>query len=201
MPRNHQGEQLRRRVAVEAARLMSETGQRDFHAAKRKAAQRLGIGDEMALPSNQEIDAALREHQALFQPEHENRLHELRTAAAEAMHFFARFQPRLVGAVLDGSADAHSAISLHMFAESSTDLIVFVLEHGIDFDEGARMLRYGPGDQREVPVIRFAADGHAFDLSVLGINDLRQAPLDRVSGLPMRRVARNGVLELIDNQT
>ena len=192
---------MRRRVAVEAARLISETGQRDFHAAKRKAAQRLGVGDEIALPSNQEIDAALREHQSLFQPRHQNLLHELRTAAAEAMRFFARFQPRLVGAALDGSADIHSAISFHVFAESGTDLIVFLLEHGIDFSESSRTLRYGPDDQREVPVVRFAADGHAFDLSVLGIDDLRQAPLDRISGQPMRRLARNALLELIDNQT
>ena len=201
MPRHRQGEQLRRRVAVEAARLISETGQRDFHAAKRKAAQRLGIADEMALPSNQEIDAALREHQSLFQPGHEILLQELRTAAAEAMHFFARFQPRLVGAVLDGSADMHSAISLHVFAESSTDLIVFLLENGIDFSEGSRALRYGPDDHREAPVVRFAVDGRAYDLTVLGIDDLRQAPLDRVKGQPMNRVARNGVLELIDNPT
>lgn len=201
MARNRQGEHTRRRIAVEAARLISETGQRDFHAAKRKAAARLGIGDDMALPSNQEIDAALREHQSLFQPDHENLLRELRSAAAEAMHFFAGFQPRLIGAVLDGSADAHSAISLHVFAGSSTDVIVFLLEHGIDFSEGSRQLRYGPDDQREVPVVRFAADGHAFDLSVLGVDDLRQAPLDRVSAQPMQRAARNHVLALIDNAT
>ena len=192
---------MRRRVAAEAARLISETGQRDFHAAKRKAAQRLGVADDMALPSNQEIDAALREHQSLFQPGHEILLQQLRTAAAGAMHFFARFQPRLVGAVLDGSADAHSAISLHVFAESGTDLIVFLLENGIDFSEGSRTLRYGADDHREVPVVRFAVDGHAYDLSVLGIDDLRQAPLDRIDGQPMHRAARNRVLELIDNPT
>lgn len=189
---------MRRRIAVEAARLISETGQRDFHAAKRKAAQRLGIGDETALPSNQEIDAALREHQSLFQPGHENLLHEMRAAAAEAMRFFSRFQPRLVGAVLDGSADLLSAISLHVFAESSTDVIVFLLEQGIDFSEGSRSLRYGVEDQRDVPVVRFAVDGHAYDFSVFGIDDLRQAPLDRVSGQPMRRAARNTVLGLLD---
>lgn len=201
MARNRQGEQIRRRVAVEAARIISETGQRDFHAAKRKAAQRLGIGDEMALPSNQEVDAALREHQSLFEPGHETLLQELRNSAAQAMRYFARFEPRLVGAVLDGSADAHSAISLHVFAESNTDVVVFLLEQGIDFSEGSRILRYGTNDQREVPVIRFAADGHAFDLSVLGVDDLRQAPLDRVSAQPMRRAARNQVLALINNET
>lgn len=198
MARNRQNQQLRQRVAVEAARLISETGQRDFHVAKRKAAQRLGIGDEILLPSNQEIDAALREHQSLFQPGQGHLLQDLRTAAAEAMRFFARFQPRLVGAVLDGSADAHSAISLHLFTQSGTDVTVFLIEQGIDFTEGTRNLRYGPDDIREVPMLRFAADGHAYDFSVLDIDDLRQSPLDRVSGVPMRRLSRNGVLAMLE---
>ncbi|MBS0438883.1 MAG: hypothetical protein JSS33_05700, partial [Proteobacteria bacterium] len=41
---------MRRRVAVEAARLISEHGLRDYHAAKRKAAERLNIRDESSLP-------------------------------------------------------------------------------------------------------------------------------------------------------
>lgn len=187
---------MRRRIAAEAARLISETGQRDFHAAKRKAAQRLGVGDETALPANHEIDAALREHQSLFQPDHAETLRELRDMAAQAMHFFAAFEPRLVGAVLDGSADSHSAISLHVFAGTSTDIIMFLLEQGIDFNEGSRQLRYGPSDQREVPVLRFAADGQAIDLTVLGIDDLRQAPLDRVTGQPMQRATRRALLAM-----
>ena len=36
---------------------------RDFHLAKRKAAQRLGIFDDASLPRNREIEDALREYQ------------------------------------------------------------------------------------------------------------------------------------------
>ena len=97
----------RLRIAQEAARLMSEHGIRDFHHAKLKAADRLGIADTQALPRNEEIAQALREHQRLFQPESQpQQLRARRLAAAEAMRFLARFEPRLVGAVLDGSADA-----------------------------------------------------------------------------------------------
>ena len=56
----------RLRIAQEAARLMSEHGIRDFHHAKRKAAERLGIADTQSLPRNAEIEQALREHQRLF---------------------------------------------------------------------------------------------------------------------------------------
>src|SRR4029077_5157090 len=56
----------RRRIAVEAARLISEHGIRDYHVAKRRAAERLGIAADTALPKNSEIEEALREHQRLF---------------------------------------------------------------------------------------------------------------------------------------
>ncbi len=60
------GDETRRRIAVEAARLISEDGMRDYHAAKRKAAARLGIQVDTALPKNAEIEDALREYQRLF---------------------------------------------------------------------------------------------------------------------------------------
>ncbi len=197
MARNRHGDHSRRRIAVEAARLMSESGLRDFHAAKRKAAQRLGINDEAVLPSNREIDVALREHQALFQPDHALLVTELRRNAVDAMRFFARFQPRLVGAVLDGSADVHSAVCLHVFAETSTDVRVFLMEQGMEFDESSRSLRYGHEDRREAAVLRFAADGQPFDLTVLPFDDLRQAPFDRITEQPMQRMDRVALLELL----
>ncbi len=54
MPRRNspRSENLRRAVAQEAARVMAEHGIQDFRAAKRKAAERFGIGEEGALPRN-----------------------------------------------------------------------------------------------------------------------------------------------------
>ena len=56
----------RQQLAHEAARLMAEGGIRDYHQAKLKAAQRLGIHDDASLPRNREIEGALREYQRLF---------------------------------------------------------------------------------------------------------------------------------------
>jgi hypothetical protein len=113
--------EVRVRIAQEAARLMSEHGIRDHGQAKRKAAERLGIRDEAAMPRNAEIDEALREFQRLFRGDVQPRvLHERREAAREAMRFFARFEPRLVGAVLDGTADEHSAVTLHLHSDDLT---------------------------------------------------------------------------------
>jgi DNA-binding NtrC family response regulator len=56
-------ENLRRALAQEAARIMSEHGIRDFLTAKRKAAERFGVVDGAVLPRNTEIEDALRQTQ------------------------------------------------------------------------------------------------------------------------------------------
>ena len=188
----------RRRVAQEAARLMSEHGIRDFRHAKRKAADRLGIHDEQVLPRNSEIEQALREHQRLFQSEEQPRaLRERRKAAGEAMRFFAAFQPRLVGPVLDGTADVHSAVCLHLFSDDAQQLPHFLDEHGIPYEQQARRLRLTRTSQDEFPVYLFAADGLPFDLTVLPLDTLRQAPLDRIDERPMRRATLGTVEALL----
>jgi hypothetical protein len=182
--------QLRRRVALEAARLISEHGIRDYHQAKLKAAQRLGLGDDQGLPRNREIEDALREHQRLFQSESQPQaLHERRGAALEAMRFLASFEPRLVGAVLEGTADAHSAVSLHVFCDSPEDVAVFLHERGIPFEQRTRTLRMDRQHSAEFPVLLFSAEGIAMDLTLMPHDALRQPPLDRVDERPMRRAS------------
>jgi hypothetical protein len=108
--------QLRRRVALEAARLISEQGIRDYRMAKRKAAQRIGVRDEGFLPRNREIEDALREHQRLFRGDEQARAQQFRLETArDAMKFLSRFEPRLVGSVLEGTSDVHSAVCLQVF--------------------------------------------------------------------------------------
>lgn len=188
----------RRRLAVEAARLMSEGGIRDFHLAKRKAAERLGIHDDQALPRNSEIEEALREHQRLFlgdsQPE---LLRQRREAAEQAMDFFAPFAPRLVGAVLEGTADAWSAVCLHLFHDEAEAVARFLAEHAIPFEQRSRQLRLDRTRSIEAPVFVFSAEGTAFDLTVLPHASLRQAPLDRSGERPMQRASLAALRELI----
>ena len=103
----------RHRLAHEAARLMAEGGFRDYHQAKLKAAERLGIHDDASLPRNREIEQALREYQRLFVGESQlQAVHSRRQAALRALEFLADFSPRLVGPVLDGTADANSPVLL-----------------------------------------------------------------------------------------
>lgn len=189
---------LRQQLAVEAARIISEQGVRDFGLAKRKAAERLGIQDDFALPSNREIDSALRQHQSLFQSLDQPRwLRERRLAAMEAMRFFAAFQPRLVGAVLDGSADQHSAVCLHLFCRHRSDVENWLVDRKIPFDVDERRIRLDAQREDSVPVLRLVADDIAFDLSLFDLDAIRQAPLDRITEKPMQRAGLDQVARLL----
>ena len=199
--RIHAQDRLQRnrlRVAQEAARLMSEHGIRDFHHAKIKAAERLGILDAQALPRNNEIEDALREHQRIFHAESQPQLLQARReAAVEAMRFLERFDPRLVGAVLDGTADAHSAVCLHLFSDTPESVVLFLEERGVPITQQTRRLRITRDEQQEYPVLLFAADGLPFDITVLPRDSLRQPPLDRIDEKPMRRASLTAVEELL----
>ncbi|MBC6942553.1 MAG: hypothetical protein DWB45_07510 [Xanthomonadales bacterium] len=188
----------RRRIAAAAARLISESGLRDYRAARDKAAAQLGIRDRASLPDAREIDAALREHQRLFGGErHEQCLQRLREHACEALRLFAAHEPRLVGAVLDGSADAHSAVCLHLHTERPLEVSNLLAERGIAWSESARRLRLDRDTVREFPSLRFDVDGTTIDLTLLPFDLLRQAPLDRTSDQPMRRATLAAVEALL----
>lgn len=191
----------RRRIAVEAARLISEGGLRDYRQAKLKAAERLGIFDEASLPRNREIEEALREHQRLFHAEDQAQtLRRLREVAREAMRFFARFEPRLVGAVLEGTADEHSAVCLHLYCDQLLEVEARLLEQGIPFETQTRRLRLDREASGDFPVFLFSADDCAIDVTVLPYDRLRQAPLDRISEKPMQRAALAAVQALLDER-
>ena len=188
----------RQRIAIEAARMISELGIRDYHQAKLRAAERLGIDDERSLPRNTAIEEALREYQRLFVGEsHAVHLLELRRCAVEAMRYFADFQPRLVGAVFDGTADIHSAVCLHLFSDDPDALPRFLQEHGIPYEQLTRSLRWERDQPEEFDAFRFSADNIPIDLTLLPLDAQRQAPLDRLDGKPMRRASLAAVQALL----
>lgn len=193
-----QTRERRHRLAHEAARLMAEGGIRDFHVAKLKAASRLGIHDDASLPRNREIEDALREYQRLFVGTRQtDALRERREVAMRAMGFFERFSPRLVGPVLEGTADAHSAVTLHVHTDDSGGLARFLDDHGIPAESRMRRLRLDRQRTGDFDVWVFAAEDLTFDLTVLPEASLRQAPLSTMDDKPMRRASRAQLEQLI----
>ena len=180
----------RQRLAHEAARLMAEGGIRDFQLAKRKAAQRLGIHDDASLPRNREIEEALREYQRLFLGDRQvAEVRRRREAALRALEFFAAFEPRLVGPVLDGTADAHSPVALHLHSDDPDAVPRWLDEHGIPAQARSRRLRLDRTRELDAPGWLFGAEDLAFDATVLPLDGLRQAPLSSIDEKPMRRAS------------
>jgi hypothetical protein len=180
----------RTRLAQEAARLMAVGGIRDFHQAKLKAAERLGIHDDASLPRNREIEDALREYQRLFQGDATaDALHRRREAALHALEFFAAFDARLVGPVLEGTADANTPVALHLYSDDAGAVARSLEERGIPAEARGRRLRLDRERDFDAEVWLFAADGIAFDLTVLPRDTLRQAPLSPIDEKPMRRAS------------
>jgi hypothetical protein len=180
--------QTRLQVAAEAARIIATEGQHNYHAAKRKAADRIGVSERLALPSNLEVKQALKDYQSLYGgPGHDRNILQLRTAAVEVMQLLEAFRPRLVGSVLDGTADAHSRVSLHVFTESTEDVVLFFLERGMSFREEQRQIRWHDGSHRSLPLFVFDWCEATIELCVFGLVDLRQSPPSPIHGKPQKR--------------
>jgi hypothetical protein len=193
------GDNLRRALAQEAARLMAEHGIQDFGVAKRKAAERLGVTDGAAvLPKNSEIEAALAEYQRLFGgASHLKALHAQRRAALAAMRALREFEPRLVGAVLAGTATLHSDVQLHLFAERAESVALKLLDQGIAHEVTERRVKLDPERIRAFPGVRFQVDDQPIEATVFPPDGIRQAPVSPVDGRPMRRASALEVQALL----
>ena len=188
----------RHRLANEAARLMAESGIRDFHQAKLKAAQRLGIHDDASLPRNREIEDALREYQRLFLGDTQSEgLRARRDAALRALEFFAGFDPRLVGPVLDGTADGNAPVALQLYSDDADAVPRFLDEHRIPAESRSRRVRLDRERSDDFPVWLFSAEDLTFDLTVLPADALRQAPLSNVDERPVKRASLAQLRQLL----
>jgi hypothetical protein len=203
MARRHptpRGDNLRRALAQEAARIMAEHGIRDFFVAKRKAAERLGVQDGVAaLPKNTEIETALAEYQRLFGREsHEESLQAQRRAALTAMRQLREFEPRLVGPVLSGTATEHSEVQLHLFADRAETVALKLIDHGIAHEVTERRVRMSAERVLAYPGLRFEVEDLAIEVTVFPTDGIRQAPVSPVDGRPMRRANTVEVEQLLE---
>jgi len=186
---------LRQSLAQATARLMVQEYIDDYRVAKLKAADRLGISHRH-LPSNSEIEAELAAYQRLFCAEQQpQQLRQQRQSALAAMRLLHSFQPRLVGKVLNGTANPHSPISLHLFTDSHEDLAVFLLERRMPYELSERSF---PSVNKSYPCYQFMAGDAPVYLTVFPLLELRQAPPDPVTGKPMRRADQAAVSALLD---
>ena len=189
MPRDTgNNRQMRERIAHLAARLMAVDGIDDYALAKRKAARQAGAPDTRNLPTNDEIEHALRAYQQLYQAdEQRDRLRHLRQRAREMMKLLALFDPHLSGAVLSGSAGKYSEIDLLLFTDSMKDVEMFLLDRRIAYRSGERRIHIGD-EARGVPNFSVSTEEADFDITVFAPSDLRVQIRRTPEGRPLDRV-------------
>ncbi len=122
-------------IAAAAARLVVEEGM-EYAAAKRKAGRDFGARAE--LPTNEEVEDAVREHIEIFCAETQAaELRALREAALPWMQRLAEFRPHLSGAVWRGTATRLSTIHLDLYCDDPKAAEIMLINAGVDYDSGS----------------------------------------------------------------
>ena len=119
-------------IAAVAARLVVEEGM-EYASAKRKAAR--DFGSRPALPSNEEVEDAVREHIELFCADTQGgELHALREVALIWMQRLAEYRPHLSGAAWRGTATRLSAVQLDLYCDDPKAAEIALINAGVDYD-------------------------------------------------------------------
>ena len=171
-----QSKHIRFQVAHKAAQMMAEEGISDYAFAKRKAAKFFGLMDGDALPSNDEINDAIKEHQAIFfDEEHEERLKVLRLEALSLMKKLNAFNPHLTGAVFDGTAGRYPTIHIQLYAESMKEVEFFLLNHNIAYQTRDRKSHTKDlmQNKKMIPVLTLEGSLGPIELLIYHIDDMK----------------------------
>jgi hypothetical protein len=199
--------ELRDRIAAVAARLIAEDGL-DYAGAKAKAVREvLGEGRRHpdCMPDNALVEAAVREHQALFMADTQPaRLARLRAVACDAMRFLRdadlELEPFAQGALVNGTAGEHSDVHLVAFSDRAKDVEIHLLNAGIDFDatetpdaRGGEILSFLWPPRRALPpgAVRDAQPPEAIHLTIADPRGRRSGPSgERADLAQLERLAR-----------
>lgn len=181
-------EALRAEIAALAARMIAEDGA-DYGSAKRRAAKQL-LGNQKirgdVLPDNSQVELEVREYNALFfgdsQPQ---RLLALREIALDVMQKLDKFNPYLVGAVFNGTANKHSDIYLHLYTDNSKEVAIFLLNMNIQYE-----ISESTNKRNEtMETLSFMNQNEGVHLLIHSHDDLRASPrADRASFSALKRL-------------
>jgi hypothetical protein len=112
------------------------------------------------------------------------------------MRMLERFDPHLTGSVLSGVAGRYSDIELQLFAESTKEVEIFLLNEGIRY-RAAQARVYLNNDERIVPTLSFEDEGVEVRLTLFDRRDLRHGIRTNPVGKIVERASIAAVEELI----
>lgn len=189
----------RLRITLEAAKIMTEEAVPDYYTAKQKAADRLGIKTRQ-LPSNQEVENAIKEHLRLFgNDRHKQHLLKLRKTALQAMLFFKSHQPMLTGAVLSGTANMASSIQIHLQADHPDIIALQLIDHKIPYQSLDKYMHNMRDEKIAYPCYKFFFDDCAIELIIFQTYNNHDTPKDSCNNKPITRANINIVQTLTEN--
>ena len=124
----------RKRIALEAARLLADGVETEYLHAKQRALSSLGLSSQARLPSNRKINdcVGMITRAELGSEEVDRRLGEMRQIAEEIMSVIEDFDPFLIGSVLSGKIRRTSDIDLHAYCDDVDQLCAYLEDFGYE---------------------------------------------------------------------
>jgi len=164
-------------VARRAAEVIMEEGITDYLFAKKKAAKYLGLLSSDNLPSNHEIDKALKEYQSIFQEQVDSEaITKIKKDALNIMVLFKEFNPHLTGQLLEGLIPKFPKIQINLFTDNLKEVEYILFNNNISFDIKDKIYKEKLSKKKSTRVIpAFIIDGAWFpiELKVYFENDIR----------------------------
>lgn len=198
MPKQPTHHNIRQRIAAQAAQLIAEN-HISYAQARDKAAKRLNCTNRHQLPENREIEAALRDHQRLFQAARQSeQLKSLRETALHAMRTLNAFNPQLIGQVLSGTACRHTPIEIVLFADTNEEVILALMAQRIPWTQREIRIDYTDKKRVQRAVVRFFAGDAEIHLLILPMADRQNLPLDPIERRPHKGASINKLLRMLE---
>lgn len=130
---NRRMDNSQREIAHTAARLVVDAGL-EMGPAKRQTLHDLQLPARTPLPDNDSVEAAVREHLALFNAESQpGELCALRDLALVWMDRLSSFRPHIGGAVWHGFATRNSDIYLQLFCDDPKSAEIALIDQGVSY--------------------------------------------------------------------
>ena len=181
-------------VASRAAEIIMEEGVTDYLFAKRKAAKSLGLLTNDNLPSNHEIDNALKEYQNIFQEQVDSEtIVKIKKEALNIMTLFKDFNPHLTGQLLEGLIPKFPKIQINLFTDNLKEVEYILLNKNIAFDIKDKLYQEKLSKKKSTKTIpAFILEGLWFpiELKVYFENDIRSKKNNLLSnkGMDIKKI-------------
>jgi hypothetical protein len=124
---------VKKHIASIAAEIMLEEGVSDYFYAKKKAAKYLNYSDFDTLPSNKEIDDAIRDYQSTYKNNDENTFELYKPIAIALMQQLEKFNPLITGTLQEGRTTIHQKILINLFTDDIKEVEYFLLSKNYQF--------------------------------------------------------------------